>query len=114
MQPAVADANRDAPNPNTASSCSAATTSSCPPESANFVTECFFLTMFAIHVGFMPIAAGYASLMKELHELQKAYKQLLDMSSQGTMTVSSCRLISRLVMSYCTVGRVAVFDVCAH
>ena len=51
-------------------------------ESANFVTECFFLTMYGLHVGFAPITANYVSLMKELHELQKAYKQLLEVSSQ--------------------------------
>jgi hypothetical protein len=70
--------------------------SSSSSESANFVTECFFLTMYGLHMGFAPITANYASLIRELNELQKAYKQLVDASSQGaTVRIERIFIIDR-------------------
>jgi hypothetical protein len=55
-----------------------------PSNSPNFVTECFFLTVYALHIGFNPIIRNYTSLLKDLNELQKARQHLLNQQSRET------------------------------
>jgi hypothetical protein len=62
----------------------------------NFITECFFLTIYALHVGFNPILTSYTSLMKELHEVQENYKRFMDRISSGA---SSTVRIEEVYMS---------------
>lgn len=61
-------------------------------DSANFVTECFFLTMNCLHVGFGPIITSYISIIDELQEVQKLYKRLLEVSSQGAAVRVICSI----------------------
>eukprot|EP00123_Amoebidium_parasiticum_P015048 comp22757_c0_seq2/m.35536 comp22757_c0_seq2/g.35536 ORF comp22757_c0_seq2/g.35536 comp22757_c0_seq2/m.35536 type:complete len:616 (-) comp22757_c0_seq2:414-2261(-) len=44
----------------------------------HFMVECFFLTMYALHVGFIRSCQSYEDIHKELREMQKYYKELKD------------------------------------
>jgi hypothetical protein len=45
--------------------------------SYNFVTECFFLTLRCLHVGYLRTCTRYVSLLRSVHEQQQIHKDLL-------------------------------------